>query len=40
MFGDIPKSEFSFDCDKYLERARKGQKLEESAIKIICDKVK
>ena len=40
MFAELPKSEFSFDCDKYLERARKGEKLEEAAIKVICEKVK
>lgn len=34
------KSEYAFDPDRYLERARKGEKLEESAIKIICSKVK
>jgi hypothetical protein len=40
MFGEIPRSEFSFDCDKYLEKARKGEKIEEAAIKVICEKVK
>ena len=40
IFGDLPRSEFSFDCDKYLEKARKGEKIEEAAIKVICEKVK
>ena len=39
-FAEIPHSEFSFDCDKYLEKARKGEKLEEAVIKVICEKVK
>ena len=39
-FAEIPHSEFSFDCDKYLEKARKGEKLEEAVIKIVCEKVK
>ena len=34
------QSEYSFDPDKYLEKARKGEKLEEHAIKLICTKVK
>ena len=29
-----------FDIDKYLERAKKGEKLEELAIKLICIKIK
>lgn len=36
----LTQSPFSFDPDKCLERARKGEKLEESAIKVICAKVK
>lgn len=34
------KSEFAFDPDKLLARARKGEKLEENAIKVVCSKVK
>lgn len=40
MLDCTTKSEFAFDPDKYLEKARKGEKLEESAIKLICTKVK
>lgn len=40
MLDQTTPSEFSFDPDKYLEKARKGEKLEESAIKLICTKVK
>ena len=39
-FTSSTRSEFSFDPDKLLERARKGEKLEENAIKVICVKVK
>ena len=40
IYSGTTKSEFQFDPDKYLEKARKGEKLEESAIKLICSKVK
>jgi hypothetical protein len=40
MLDHTTPSEFAFDPDKYLEKARKGEKLEESAIKLICTKVK
>ena len=33
-------SKYAFDIEKYLELAKKGQVLEEAAIKIICAKVK
>lgn len=33
-------SKYAFDIDKYMELAKKGQILEEAAIKIICAKVK
>ena len=36
----LTKNRFSFDIDKYLERARKGEVLEEIAIKVVCAKVK
>lgn len=36
----LTKNRFSFDPDHYLERARKGEVLEEIAIKLICAKVK
>lgn len=31
---------FSFDIDLYIEKARKGEKLPESAINLLCTKVK
>jgi len=40
LFSCTTKSEFQFDADRLLERARKGEKLEEGAIKLICTKVK
>ena len=40
VFSETTKSEFSFDPDKMLEKARKGEKLDESSIKLICAKVK
>ena len=40
LYSGITKSEFAFDPDKYLERARNGEKLEEHAIKLICSKIK
>jgi serine/threonine-protein phosphatase PPG1 len=36
----MTRNRFSFDVDKYLERARSGEVLEEIAIKVICAKVK
>ncbi len=29
-----------FDIDKYLEKAKKGERLEELAIKLLCIKIK
>ena len=40
MFNDISPSEFAFDPDRYLEKAKNGEKLDEAAIKLICTKVK
>ena len=40
MFAGKTRSEFSFDIDKYLEKARKGEILDEYVIKLICTKVK
>ena len=40
VFSGTTKSEFSFDPDKYIEKARAGEKLEESVIKLICTRVK
>lgn len=36
----LTRNKFAFDPDRYLERARKGEVLEEIAIKVICAKVK
>ena len=36
----MTKNEFQFDIDLYLEKARKGEKLSEAAITLICTKVK
>ena len=33
-------NKYSFDPDHFLERARKGEQLEEVAIKVICAKVR
>ena len=40
VFMGITKSEYAFDPDWYLEKAFKGEKIEENVIKIICSKVK
>ena len=40
VFTGITKSEFAFDPDRYLEKAYKGEKIEENVIKIICSKVR
>ena len=40
MITSSSKNEFSFDPDRYLEKARAGEKFEEHAIKLICTKVK
>jgi serine/threonine-protein phosphatase PPG1 len=29
-----------FEIDKYLEKAKKGERLEELAIKLLCMKIK
>ena len=36
----LTRNRFAFDVDKYLEKARKGEVLEEIAIKVVCAKVK
>ena len=36
----LTRNRFAFDADTYLERARKGEIIEEIAIKVICSKVK
>ena len=36
----LTRNRFAFDADLYLEKARKGEVLEEVAIKVICAKVK
>ena len=33
-------NKFAFDVDKMLEKARKGEILDEVSIKLICGKVK
>ena len=40
VYTGITKSEFAFDPDRYLEKALKGEKIEENVIMIICQKVK
>lgn len=40
VFSGRTKNEFSFDVDENLEKARKGEKLSEAAINLICTKVK
>ena len=34
------RSEFSFDVDKCIEKARKGEKLSQATIDVLCAKVK
>ena len=36
----LTRNRFAFDADYYLEKARKGEQLEEIAIKVACAKVK
>jgi len=36
----LTRNRFRFDPDVYIERARKGEIIEEVAIKVICAKVK
>ena len=36
----LTRNRFAFDADAYLEKAKKGEQLEEIAIKVICAKVK
>ena len=33
-------NKYAFDLDKYLEKARKGEIIEETAIKVICAKAR
>ena len=40
LLSGITKSPFTFDVDKCLEMARRGDRLEESAVKVLCAKVK
>jgi len=40
IFTGCEKSAFSFDPEKLIEKAKKGEKLEEPAIKVLCAKVK
>lgn len=37
---NIRKSKYSFDVDKYLQIASKGEILDEITLKLICTKVK
>ena len=36
----LTQNRFAFDVDFYLEKAKKGEQLEEIAIKVVCAKVK
>ena len=36
----LTRNRFAFDIDSYLEKAKKGEQLEEIAIKVVCAKVK
>ena len=38
--GEKKDNEFKFDVDKCIEKARKGEKLSEATINIVCAKVK
>jgi hypothetical protein len=33
-------NKYAFDLDKYLDKARKGEIIEEVAIKVICAKAR
>ena len=38
--SSFPKSKYSFDVDRFLSQALKGEVLDEISIKLICAKVK
>jgi len=40
VFSSRTKNEHAFDIDRYIEKAKKGEKLSEAAINLICTKVK
>ena len=40
VFSSRTKNEHAFDIDKHIEKAKKGEKLSEAAINLICTKVK
>lgn len=40
IFSNTTKSEFSFDPDVLIEKARTGDKLDDGTVKIICQKAK
>jgi len=40
VFTSRTKNEHAFDIDRYIEKAKKGEKLSEHAISLICIKVK
>ena len=40
VFSGRTKNEYAFDIDLYLEKAKKGEKLSEHAINLVCTKVK
>lgn len=40
VFSSTTKNEYKFDPDALIEKARLGEKLEESAVKVICQKAK
>ena len=40
IYSSSVQNKFSFDADKYLDKAKKGEILDEISIKLICSKVK
>ena len=40
IYSSSVQNKFAFDADKYLDKAKKGEILDEISIKLICSKVK
>lgn len=40
IYSGCTKNEYQFDPDRLIEKAKRGEKLEEAAVKVICQKAK